>query len=80
VLDLLFASSAQFLEIDMKSFTVYRVPNSSYVTYKPVVRKGKPVTFKLKVDAENWLLANPYKGTARPAPTFEVRRTIKEMK
>lgn len=64
----------------MKTFTVYRVPHPFYVTYKPVIRKGKPVTFKLKVDAEKWLLENPYKGTARPAPTFEVRRTIKAYK
>ena len=51
----------------MKTFTVYRVPNPTYVTYKPVIRKGKPVTFKLKADAEQWLVENPYTGTARPA-------------
>lgn len=61
----------------MKTFTVYRVPNASYVTYKPVIRAGKSVTYKLKADAEQWLLDNPYKGTSKPAPTFEVRRTIK---
>ena len=61
----------------MKTFTVYRVPNQFYVTYKPVIRKGEPVTFKLKADAEQWLIDNPPKSTAKPQPTYEVRRTIK---
>jgi len=61
----------------MKTFTVYRVPNQCYVTYKPVIRAGKSVTFKLKADAEQWLLDNPPKSTAKPQPTYEVRRTIK---
>jgi hypothetical protein len=61
----------------VKTFTVYRVPCQFYVSYKPVVRNGKPVTFKRKADAEQWLIDNPPKSTAKPAPTFEVRRTIK---
>ena len=65
----------------MKTYTVYRVTNpNSYASYKPLIRKGKPVTFKLEADAEKWLEVNPPKSTARPVSTFEVRRTIKGLK
>jgi hypothetical protein len=64
----------------MKTWTVYRVENENAcggARYKPVLRSGKPVTFKKKPMAEKWLVENPPKTTAKPAPTFEVRRTIK---
>jgi len=63
----------------MKTFTVYRVTNQFYVTYKPVIRNGKPVTYKSKALAEMWLEMHPPKSTSTPPATFEVRRTIKEI-
>ena len=63
----------------MKTFTVYRVEAEPYYTrYKPVIRAGKPITRKRKADAEQWLIDNPPKSTAKPQPTYEVRRTIKK--
>ncbi len=61
-----------------KSYTVYRIRGAYYTTYTPVIRKRKPVTFKLKADAEQWLIDNPCKSTAEILPTYEVRRTIKQ--
>ena len=61
----------------MKTYTVYRIRNSPFVSYKPVIRAGKPVSFNSKKEAKEWLRNNPPKTVADA--TFEVRRTIKEV-
>ena len=59
----------------MKKYTVYRIPNSSFIAYKPVIRNGKPISFNTRKEAEEWLQKNPPKTVS--GATFEVRRTIK---
>ena len=58
-------------------YTVYRVSNPFNVHYKPVIRKGQPVSFKTKKEAQKWLDENPPKTVANAK--FEVRRTIKSV-
>lgn len=62
------------------TYTVYRVRTNimfHFDTYKPVIRNGKPVTFELEADADQWLIDNPPKSNAEILPEFEVRETIK---
>lgn len=60
-------------------YGVYRISNSFYVNYTPVIRDGKPVQFKTEKEANTWLKENPPKSTARIKPTFVVRRIIKRL-
>ena len=60
----------------MKTYTVYRVTGAPYNTsYTPVIRDGKPLTYRYKKSAMGWL--GSMKSSV-PETTFEVRRTIKE--
>jgi len=69
----------------MKTYTVYRTyngirPGHDTDNYIPVRRGGKPVEFKTKKEAKKWVEDNPVRSTARVAPRYEVRRTIKRPK
>jgi len=58
-------------------YTLYRISDQFHVRYKPVLRNGKPITFKTQKEGDKWLLLNPIKTTAKHPVTFEIRRTIK---
>lgn len=61
-------------------YTIYRIRDKHYIDYKPILRNGKPVQFRTQAEGEKWLEANPPKSSAQHKPTFEVRRTIKQVR